>query len=61
MDKEYIPEKRMKSILQKEKEALMDTESDPLSYSMIDHQPKQREYKRVSPGDEKKGDNNDIE
>ena len=51
----------MKSILQKEKDALMDTESDPMSYSMIEHQPMQREYRKVSPGEERPGDNNDSE
>jgi hypothetical protein len=36
-EQEYMPQKRMKSILKKEKEALMDTDQAPLSYSMIDY------------------------
>ena len=60
VNKEYIPQKRVKSILQKEREALMDTDVEPLSYSIIDYQPGYRDYKRVDPGDEKPGDNNDA-
>lgn len=37
VNKEYLPQKRMKSILQKEKDALMDTDIEPLSYSIIEH------------------------